>query len=216
MNLHLADELLATLPSSSPCLFNPWRDRCPYDTASNGPEAKRQRLAQHLDCSPQFIMVGEAPGYQGCRYTGIAFTSERLILEGSIPRVMHGSERLSKRHIPFSEPSATIIWNNLSARGLQHRVILWNTLQLHPHPPEDLWANRTPTDRELAIGRPALKLLSAAFPFALFIAIGKKAAHALNAANIHAIANVRHPANGGAAQFSMGLDRILNETGLRF
>ena len=215
MNHDLADELLATLPPSTSSLFNPWRDGCPYDAACNGPEAKRQRLAQHLACDPLFIMVGEAPGFQGCRYTGIAFTSERLILEGTIPRVVPGSDRLSQRQRPFSEPSATNVWKNLIERGLQHRVILWNALQLHPHPPEELWANRTPTDRELVIGRPALKLLHAAFPSASFVAIGKKASHALCAANIDTAAHVRHPANGGATQFSVGLDRILAETKLR-
>ena len=212
MTRALADQLLRTLPPSTPGLFNPWHDPCPCDAHPNGPSSKRARLARHLDCTPEFILVGEAPGYQGCRYTGVAFTSERLILEGAIPRIPITHDRLSTRHIPFSEPSATIVWRKLFEKGLQDRVILWNALQLHPHPIGQIWANRTPTQDELAIGRPALRILQSAFPSAAFIAVGKKALHALHSAHINAITDLRHPANGGATKFSLGLDGILHST----
>src|SRR5690606_6746390 len=114
----------------------------------------RERLAQHLSCNPAWILVGEAPGYQGCRHTGVAFTSERLLLEGAIPRVSQAIERLTDRRLPFSEPSATIVWKALYALGIAERTIMWNALQLHPVGAAGDWSNRTPIDAELQHGAP--------------------------------------------------------------
>lgn len=79
--LTLAERLTQKLPSGLQGLFNPWADHCPYETDDDGPNARLARLSRHLDCNPAFILVGEAAGYQGCRYSGIAFTSERLLIE---------------------------------------------------------------------------------------------------------------------------------------
>jgi|GEM_PF-4935446 hypothetical protein len=128
----LATQLIETLPVGLPGLFNPWQDHCPHDANTNGPVEKRERLGRHLDCDPTLILVGEAPGYQGCRYSGIAFTSERLLIEGVIPRIPALPQRLSTRRLPFSEPSATIVWKTLFRLGIAERTILWNALQLHP------------------------------------------------------------------------------------
>ena len=97
-NNRLAKLLTDKLPSRVPTLFNPWRDRCTDDEPYNGPKAKLVRLAAHLDCDPKFILCGEAAGYQGCRHSGIAFTSERLLLEGKIPGISAMSHRLTIRH----------------------------------------------------------------------------------------------------------------------
>jgi hypothetical protein len=204
----LASRLVDALPDGRPGLFNPWRDHCPHDAPGNGPAARLERLAHHLACRPTFILAGEAPGYQGCRYSGIAFTSERLLMEGSIPRVP-AQPRLSDRRPPFSEPSATIVWRTLYRLGLENRVVLWNALQMHPYRPGDLWSNRTPTDAEIAMGEPAMRLLVEAFPSAKLVAIGKKAEGLLLGMGLPLAASVRHPANGGATEFAEGMARIL-------
>ena len=105
----LAQKLIATLPRGVPGLFNPWTDHCARDLApGSAPIERLRRLGAHLDCAARLILVGEAPGYQGCRYSGIAFTSERLLCEGAIPRLAPEPARLTDRSRPFSEPSATI------------------------------------------------------------------------------------------------------------
>ena len=205
----LATRLIETLPTGLPGLFNPWQDHCPHQSASNGPEARRERLARHLDCTPAFILVGEAPGYQGCRYSGIAFTSERLLMEGAIPRIPAVPNRLSTRRLPFSEPSATIIWKTLNRLDIAERTILWNALQLHPYRLDALWSNRTPTNSELDHGVPALQLLAATFPSAKIVAIGKKAEYLVVRAGITVVGTVRHPANGGATKFAAGLEELM-------
>lgn len=205
----LARRLVETLPSGSSGLFNPWRDCCPHDAAGNGPAEKLDRLALHLDCDPEFILAGEAPGYAGCRYSGVAFTSERLLGEGAIPRIPVLSGRLSTRRLPFSEPSATIVWKTLYRLGIAERTILWNALQLHPHRPDNLWSNRTPTPAEIRLGEPALRMLIEAYPKARIIAVGKKAEGLLLGMGIPTAGSVRHPANGGATEFAAGLARLM-------
>lgn len=207
--LSLADRLVATLPPGRAGLFNPWRDHCLHDAAGNGPEQKLERLARHLDCEPQFILAGEAPGYQGCRYSGIAFTSERLLGEGVIPRIAAPSGRLSIRRLPFSEPSATIVWKTLYRLGIAERTILWNAMQLHPYRADNLWSNRTPTPDEIKLGEPALRMLAETFPHARIVAVGKKAEGLLHEMGIATAGAVRHPANGGATQFAAGLQGLM-------
>jgi hypothetical protein len=205
----LAHSLVETLPSGVLGLFNPWRDKCPHDAAGNGPAEKLERLALHLDCDPEFILTGEAPGYQGCRYSGIAFTSERLLGEGTIPRIPALDGRLSTRRLPFSEPSATIVWKTLYRLGIAERTVLWNALQLHPYRSDNLWSNRTPSPAEISLGEPALRLLIEAFPSAKIIAVGKKSEGLLNEMAIPIAGSVRHPANGGATEFAAGLKNMM-------
>ncbi|GAB4126845.1 MAG: hypothetical protein Fur0040_09590 [Sideroxydans sp.] len=208
--LALARDLVATLPSGRNGLFNPWTDRCPHDATGNGPEARLQRLALHLDCKPTFILTGEAAGYQGCRYSGITFTSERLLGEGKIPRIPALSGRLSTRRLPFSEPSATIVWKTLHRLGIAERTILWNALPLHPHPLDNMWKNRSnPSMEEIRLGLPAMRLLVEAFPRAKIVAVGKKAERLLQEMGVPVIGAVRHPANGGASEFSYGLEALI-------
>ena len=205
----LALKLVKTLPAARSGLFNPWADSCPHDAPGNGPRQKLERLAAHLDCDAQFILVGEAPGYQGCRYSGIAFTSERLLGEGAIPRIAALNYRLSTRKLPFSEPSATIVWKTLYKLGIAERTILWNAMQLHPYKPDNLWSNRTPSSDEIELGAPAMRLLKEAYPRARIVAVGKKAEGLLHEMGIVTAGAVRHPANGGATEFAQGLQGLM-------
>ncbi|MEO6975378.1 MAG: uracil-DNA glycosylase [Gallionella sp.] len=207
--LSLARSLVETLPSGAAGLFNPWRDSCPHDAAGNGPAQKLDRLALHLDCNPEFILAGEAPGYQGCRYSGIAFTSERLLGEGAIPRIPALTGRLSTRRLPFSEPSATIVWKTLYRLGIADRTLLWNAMQLHPYRPDNLWSNRTPTPDEIKLGEPALRILIETFPASRIVAVGKKSEGLLRDMGIPIAGSVRHPANGGATAFAAGLKDLM-------
>lgn len=69
----------------APCVFNPWADADPSDSdIVRAPAARLARLRAHLDCSPEYLLIGEAPGYQGCRFSGVPFASEALVLEGSM------------------------------------------------------------------------------------------------------------------------------------
>jgi uracil-DNA glycosylase len=208
-NHKLAKLLIDTLPPSSPKLFNPWRDHCTDDLPCNGPDAKLDRLAAHLACNPKFILCGEAAGYQGCRHSGIAFTSERLLREGKIHRISPVSHRLTTRALPYSEPSATIVWNALYALSIEKRTILWNAFPMHPHKPGNKQSNRPPTSAEIEKGKPALEKLVKEFPLAKVVAVGRKAEKSLKSMGVPA-EYVRHPANGGATAFRRKLKRLVS------
>jgi uracil-DNA glycosylase len=118
-------------------------------------------------------------------------------------------DRISTRRLPFSEPSATIVWKTLCRLGIADRTILWNALQLHPHRSGEPWSNRTPAPRELELGAPALHLLIAAFPAARIVAVGRKAEELMTEMGITTAATVRHPANGGATLFAAGMEALV-------
>ncbi len=91
--------------------------------------ARRRALAAHLadHWSAPMVLVGEAPGKHGARWTGVPFTSPRQ-LTGTGP----------------SEPTATVVHRVLSELGAGSDVLLWNASVLFP--PD----NRDPRRAELA------------------------------------------------------------------
>jgi len=122
---------------AAPNVFNPWSDADPLDRTGDAVAHRLQRLKRHLACRPSLLLVGEAAGYQGCRFSGVAFTSERLLLEERIPRVLC-TERITHRTRPWSEPSATIVWGCLHGLALTF-ALLWRGL-LAPPPRVIGWA----------------------------------------------------------------------------
>lgn len=181
--------------------------------AGDGPPgngARRRNLALALETAlerrPDLLLVGEAPGYNGARRTGVPFTSERLALEGRWPlgRLEAGSamelagddERIS------AEPTATIVCRELAALGLT--AAGWNAYPLHPHRPGNERSNRPPRASEVALGLPFLARFCALFPGVPVVALGRVAAGALAILGVpHR--RLRHPAQGGARQFAAGL-----------
>jgi uracil-DNA glycosylase len=214
-NPTLAQRLIDTLPSSRPGLFNPWRDWCEFDARDNpqsGPQGRMERLAAHLDCVPRYILFGESPGWRGCRYSGVPFTSERQVLDGSVPRVARPTHRLTKNSPtggPLTEPSATIVWNTLRTLGIADEVVIWNAVQMHPHRLGVPWSNRRLTAEELAFGAPAMELLLETFPDACVIAVGRKPEELLRELDLLPNGRLRHPAYGGAREFVDGMRRLV-------
>lgn len=218
-------ELLEDTPEGP--FFNPWfhQDEA-HDMSPKAPEIRRQQLRTYLSDrleSAKYLCVAEALGYQGGHFTGIAMTSERILLghhesKHAIPpddvfRELN-PRRTSKPEViekGFSEPTATIMWKALYKLGLNpFDVVLWNGLAWHPYDPEDgLLSNRTPTDNELEAGMPALEAFFELYPGAKVIAVGRKSEHCLDKLDVSYIP-VRHPANGGAPKFRRQMKEIMN------
>jgi len=118
------------------------------------------------------------------------------------------NHRLTSGANPYSERSATIVWNALRDLGIEKCTILWNALQMHPHKPEDERSNRTPTSSEIKIGEGALRMLVDEFPKAKVVAVGRKAEGLFKSMDVRA-EYVRHPARGGAKTFAQGLERLV-------
>lgn len=187
-------------------VFNPWRDRSADDAGPDAVALRRARLLRHLAVDrPRALLLGEAPGYQGARISGCAFTSERLLLQGAIPRQLREDGPLSTRTPPWSEPSATIVWSTLYELRIAESVVIWNAFPCHPHRPDDPLSNRAPTDADHAAARDLTKAFLELYRGVPVLAIGKTAEGVLASQGIAVAACVRHPANGGATLFREGL-----------
>lgn len=218
--------LLTKSPAGA--VFNPWHHKDPEnDASSRGPSIRRKQLEAYLGerRKAKYILLAEALGYQGGHFTGMAMTSERLLLghlagKGLTPDMVlrtiapRRTSRDAVRPDGFTEPTCTIVWGAMRELGVDPRsVILWNAFPWHPYKPDKgMLSNRTPKDDEVMLGKPVLQALMRYAGQARLVAIGQKSAALLAAMGLSAPA-VRHPANGGAGQFRAQFAQIVARDG---
>lgn len=187
---------------------------------------RREQLIRYLSerSGARVLLIAEALGYQGGHFTGIAMTSERILLghqeDGYGVRPDHvfrdgQARRTSKPSVRadgMSEPTATIVWGAMIELGLDpFDVVLWNALPWHPyHPDRGLLSNRTPGREEMNAGRRLLGPFLELFPEARPVAVGRKCESLLAEMGIDHEA-VRHPANGGAPKFRSQMRKWVSE-----
>ncbi|GFP74610.1 uracil-DNA glycosylase [Clostridium fungisolvens] len=166
-------------------------------------------LKQMYKIKPKIILVGEAPGYRGCRLTGVPFTSEHLLMNNIDGLDLFGKEKGYKLALEkdklLKEATATIIWNTLVKYDMM--VLSWNAFPFHPYKQDNKESNRTPLKKELLIGeKPLLKMIEM-FNIEKVVAMGNKAEESLNKLGI-SCDKVRHPAQGGKNDFVDGMRLI--------
>jgi len=199
---------LADLERPAHC-FNPYNSGDPRRDA-----IRRENLRLYFEESfvvePATLLVGEAPGYNGCRWTGIPFTSERQLARGVPGHGLFGSGKgyrwTSGRDDGFTEPSGTILWGIVDE--LPRLPLLWNAFPLHPHRPGRPLSNRSPGAGELALHAGVLAELATIFGIRRCVALGRKAQRTLLSLGVEA-EFVRHPANGGKRACREGLLGLL-------
>lgn len=206
--------------SALPQVFNPWLDYDPeHDIAAHAPEIRRANLrrylAERLEAT-KVVLIAEAPGKNGAKFSGIAMTSERILLgKGSVSPedVFRGEkQRTSRPELQasgFNEPTATVVWDMLvnQLKMDPRSFVLWNTFPFHPHQGEDRLSNRTPLPSEIERTQDILPALLALFPRARVVAVGQIAKRRLDQMGVPADA-VRHPSMGGAAAFRTGIQAL--------
>ena len=209
-------------------VFNPWADYDPiYDKGSCAPEIRANNSRRYLSMrqKAKYLFIAEGLGYQGGHFSGMAMTSERILL-GNHPLISatavlgdYTYERTSnptcslmntkQQSEGFNEPTATIMWGELAKNAVSpFEAILWNIFPFHPYKKTGLLTNRTPKPEELDIGIVYAKKLMEIVPNMEIIAIGQKSATTLANYGIQC-KSVRHPANGGATEFKKQVDEIL-------
>jgi hypothetical protein len=200
-NLAAIDALLADLSKATiGATFNQFREVGP-DDAPDAAGIRLTNLRHYLAerVRADVVAVGEAAGYQGMRWSGIAFTSEFDLLRWGDPY-----RRSSRRPRPWKEPSGTIVHGVLDETGAERRVILWNTVPTHPHLPGKPLSNRRPAREEIAAGRVLVERLVDIVHPRVLIGVGRIACATLPEAQY-----VRHPAQSGATAFRVGMRAAL-------
>lgn len=216
--------------------FNPWRDYdFRYDKSIDAPRIRRENLKNYLlgrigHCP--LMVVAEAIGYQGGRFTGIAITCERMLLNEhkeigvdhilpkeaipsdlSLLRTSHRESEFivkpTQREKGFNEPTDTVVWGAILENRLDpFTVLLWNIYPFHPHKAGNPLTNRTPTPEELQVGWEFTKALLTLNGEATIMAVGQKAATTIEEFG-HKAHALRHPANGGATKFREGFKEVI-------
>lgn len=147
----------------------------------------RKRLKKYLEehKNASVILVGEAPGYNGCAKTGVPFTSDT------------------------GEPSSKVIQEFFDKEysGNSSWVLMWNAFPFHPHEKGDQNTNRKPNAKELLEGELYLKKLLEVFPSIICAgALGKTAEKTLSHIDLeYKPESIRHPAHGGKKECLEGL-----------
>ena len=171
---------------------------------------RRENLRLYLEeiGEPRMLLVGEAPSHRGGRLTGIAFTSEQIMLSGIDSRFL-GESRGYRKATPgpkrSTEASATMVWTTI--KNIEPLPLLWNAFPFHPFVSANPFSNRIPTAGELLIGAPFLETLMKLFPIEIVVAIGNLAERSLTRLGI-AHTKVRHPSQGGKRKFVEGLTAV--------
>jgi hypothetical protein len=179
--------------------FNQYRDSVPDLDRPGGAAIRRRNLRRYLVRfkAASYVLVGEAAGYAGCRFSGIPFTGEAQIVgPEALPWARDQGFEQSSQGGPWRERSGQIVWEGLGAR---EDCVLWNAFPWHPCGDEPL-SNRKPTRSELESARKVLTCFLSLYPRAKAYAIGRVSERALGQLGI-AAPYIRHPSHGGKAAF---------------
>ena len=174
---------------------------------------RRDNLAIYLNnmakIKPKMILVGEAPGYRGCRITGVPFTSEYILMNKVKGTNLFGEENgyrlVCKKDKLIKEATASIIWSIFTEYNIV--ALGWNAFPYHPHKEGNFDSNRTPLKKELLLGENPLLQIIDMYNIKKVVAMGNKAEESLNKLGIKCT-KVRHPAQGGKNEFVRGMKEI--------
>lgn len=210
--------------------FNPWVDYEPScDCANNAPAIRSDNLRRYLQLrrSAHYLFIAEGLGYQGGHFSGMAMTSERILLgfhpdikpqavlgEYQYRRTSNPNSELlnsTQKKYGFNEPTATVMWTTLAEHGVDpFDVVLWNIFPFHPYKQGNVLTNRAPSVEELAVGLVYAQQMLALVPQAVVVAVGQKSAKTLTQHGINCQA-VPHPSMGGVNRFKAALALILKK-----
>ncbi len=162
-----------------------------------------------LKYQPHDLFVGEAPGYNGCKLTGVPFTSEKIIIDESIPIFgLHKGYKIHNLQMIQGEPTSTIVWETL--KPLKYYPLFWNAFPFHPYSEVNRESNRRPNHDELEIGKKVLIDIIELFQIKRVFSIGNVAYETLLKMNMQT-EKIRHPVHGGKNAFCQKMSAIANK-----
>lgn len=193
---------------SSDVLFNQFSSMDREFDTKDADTVRRKNLTSYLQSfekKPEIVLVGEAAGYNGARFSGIPFTSEYQFVNDMLP--FEGERSSIESHDPHRELSATIFWNAL--KSFHEKFIVINGIPVHPHNIYNKMSNRTPTLKEIKMFSPFVSRIIEVIDPIKVIAIGQKPVQSIERGSCkkdHVA--VRHPSHGGSVDFSAAMQDI--------
>jgi hypothetical protein len=191
-----------------PGICNPYKDEDPRLDRPGAARQRRRNLEAYLERvgRPRLVLLGEALGFRGGRFSGIAFTSERQLAGPDGRRLAWATDPpfrpTSRNPALWLEPSGSVVWDAIG--GQPGGVLLWNTFPWHPCRPVSPLSNRMPEKSMVRDNLHVLEKLLEETAGARLVAVGRTAQAGLAALGVEAPA-VRHPAHGGADLFRQQL-----------
>jgi len=199
---NILDNFLISLSEreSSNIVYNHYRDK----DIRNNLRLYFEYLLLHWN---DVLVVGETPGYRGCRLTGIPFASGEII-----KKCQHEIFKEIRSKIKLNETScentATILWSYL--RNHSSVSVFWNAFPFHPHKYGIPESNRKPTTSELEEGKQYLKAVYCLFQPKRLCSLGRIGEAVLRETFPNErIEYIRHPSYGGKKNCIEGLEKIL-------
>lgn len=183
---------------SSEAVFNQYQNNC----ILNNLKAYITYLQQQ---NSDILLIGEAPGYRGCRLTGIPFTSGEVIQTSNHTIFKSISNEIVLPQI-MSENTATILWDFLGdAKAVP---ILWNAFPFHPHQGGKPETNRKPNFSEIKEGEIYLRIIYDLFKPRKLCSLGRVGESILRELFPESmISYIRHPSHGGKKDFIQGMNK---------
>jgi hypothetical protein len=220
-------EAILTAVPSSDTVFNQYRDRNDQvdvlDAAAIRTENLRRYMANAIETA-SILVVGEAAGPWGCRFSGVPFTSEKQLIDPCILPFPLRGKRSSRAILtchtkvspPFTSRSAEIFWSVM--KPYHSRFLVWDAFPFHPHEPHDFLTVRNPTQKEIKQFGEALLLIIKYMNPTHIVAVGKKAEEVLKTlkekrriTTHNKPEYVRHPSRGGEGKFKEKMESLFNK-----
>lgn len=201
-------EGLSNFSSPQPGCFNPFGDHCPSEDLREAVTIRKTNLRTYLKAQyqlrPDSLWVGEAPGYNGVRRSGIYLVSEPQfeILGKKLGGVTFQKATRTKNK---ATQSSKAVWKLVQT--LPTVPLTYDAFPLHCFQNSPPFTNRSPSKKELQLAAPFLAQLLNLFKPEKVVAIGRKAEFALSYLGVDSI-YVRHPSRGGGPAFEAGVRGI--------
>lgn len=195
---------------NTPTVTNQYLD----DGVVNNLRLYLEYMLEHTSAQPgrRVLLVGEAPGYKGCRITGIPFSSVKVLMSTEHPLFDTIKSQLYLSDDALrdmaSENTATIVWQYLVNKKTV--PLFWNSFPFHTHPKGKKNKNRAPNSKEIAQGIAYLQQLYAIFQPDIVAGVGVKGVECARKAYPElSVKYIRHPSYGGKSEFVEGMSSII-------
>ncbi len=190
-------------------LLNPYLG---VDAEADAPQAdglRRDNLRRYLEDferPPGVMILAEAPGPWGCRFSGVPITSEAQLVDPDFPI---DGEVTSRDGVPHAEYSAGIFWRVM--RPFYPAFLVWNAVPFHPRRIGQPTSIRTPRVSELRRFAPVTAAVVELLGPVELVALGRRAEAQMGMLGLEC-RYVRHPSQGGARAFERGMLEVFGST----